>query len=39
MIIFSGGETDESTWYVGHQLAYYTSPEWQMMMSVEQSVE
>jgi hypothetical protein len=32
------GET-ESTWYVGHYLAYCTSPGWYMMMSVEQSVE
>jgi hypothetical protein len=31
------GET-ESTWYVGHKLAYCTSPGWQVM-SVEQAVE
>jgi hypothetical protein len=28
----------ESTWYVGHYLAYCTSPRW-LMMSVEQVVE
>jgi hypothetical protein len=32
------GET-ESTWYVGHCLVYCTSPGWQMMMDVKQSVE
>jgi hypothetical protein len=35
---FGWGET-ESTWYVGHCLAYCTSPGWYMMMSVESSVE
>jgi hypothetical protein len=34
--VFTWGET-ESTSYVGHCLAYYTSPEWQMI--VEHSVE
>jgi hypothetical protein len=29
----------ETTWYVGHYLAYYTSPRLGMMMNVEQSVE
>jgi hypothetical protein len=32
------GET-ESTWYVGHYLAYCTSPGGEMMMSAKQSVE
>jgi hypothetical protein len=32
------GET-ESTWYVYHCLAYYTSSEWWMVMNVEQLVE
>jgi hypothetical protein len=32
------GET-ESTWYVGLQLAYCTTPEWWMMINMEQSVE
>jgi hypothetical protein len=31
------GQT-ESTWYVGHKLAYFTSPGWQMM-NMEHSVE
>jgi hypothetical protein len=30
---------NKSTSHVGHYLAYCTSPEWWMMMSVEQSVE
>jgi hypothetical protein len=29
----------ESTWNIGHHLAYCTSPVWWMMMSMEQSVE
>jgi hypothetical protein len=39
IVFFSSfGGVRQSTWYVGHKLAYYTSPG-QYMMSVEQSVE
>jgi hypothetical protein len=37
LTIFLEGDT-ESTWYVGHSLAYCTRPRW-YMMSVEQSVK
>jgi hypothetical protein len=33
------GGVRQSIWYVGHYLAYYTSPEWWVMTSLEQSVE
>jgi hypothetical protein len=37
-LFFLGWGETESTWYVGHYLAYCTSPEW-YMMNMEQSVE
>jgi hypothetical protein len=39
LVFFVGWGKTESTWYVGHYLAYCTSPGWQTMMSVEQSME
>jgi hypothetical protein len=38
LLLFALCET-KSIWYWGHCLAYCTSPRWQMMMIVEQSVE
>jgi hypothetical protein len=35
----SGRGVTESTWYVGHYLAYCTSSGWLILMNVEQSVE
>jgi hypothetical protein len=29
----------ESTWYDDRKVAYFTSPGWQMMMSVQRSME
>jgi hypothetical protein len=36
---FIGSGETESTWYVGHYLAYCTSPGWWMTMREEQSAE
>jgi hypothetical protein len=39
VFLVSSGVMRQSTWYIGHYLAYCTSPRWWMMISVYQSVE
>jgi hypothetical protein len=39
VFFFLGWGETESTWYVGHTLAYWTNCGWYMMMNVEQLME